>query len=131
MKIACRPISKGTGRGKALLTQEPISFFGGVDPLTGKVIEPGHEIEGKYIYNRVLIFRGGKGSTVGSYVIYQLKMNGLAPNAMVNIRSEPIVAVGAIMAEIPLVDMLPEEMIKIIQNGEDMIVNGTKGYVEV
>jgi len=62
----------------------------------------------------VLIFPGGKGSTVGSYVIYQLKKKGLAPAAMIAIRSEPIVAVGAIISGIPLVDRVSEEILRVV-----------------
>ncbi len=104
MEIRCHRISGGKATGPALVTEEPISFLGTVDPETGVVVDPGHQLFGKAVAGKVLIFPGGKGSTVGSYVIYQLKKRGVAPQAMINIRSEPIVAVGAIISGIPLVD---------------------------
>ncbi|MCR3883789.1 DUF126 domain-containing protein [Methanotrichaceae archaeon M04Ac] len=104
MEIRCHRISGGKATGPALVTEEPISFLGTVDPETGEVVDPGHQLFGKAVAGKVLIFPGGKGSTVGSYVIYQLKKRGIAPAAMINIRSEPIVAVGAIISGIPLVD---------------------------
>lgn len=104
MEIRCHRISGGKATGPALVTEEPISFLGTIDPETGEVVDPGHQLFGKAVAGKVLIFPGGKGSTVGSYVIYQLKKRGVAPAAMINIRSEPIVAVGAIISGIPLVD---------------------------
>jgi len=104
LEIRCHRISGGKATGPALVTEEPISFLGTVDPETGVVVDPGHQLFGKAVAGKVLIFPGGKGSTVGSYVIYQLKKRGVAPQAMINIRSEPIVAVGAIISGIPLVD---------------------------
>ncbi len=90
--------------GKALVSSEPISFFGGVDPDTGVVIEAGHQLEGECVAGRVLVFPTGKGSTVGSYILYRMKKGGVAPVAILNSESEPIVAVGAIISDIPLVD---------------------------
>ena len=104
MEIRCHRISGGKATGPALVTKEPISFLGTVDPETGEVVDPGHQLYGSNLGGKVLIFPGGKGSTVGSYVIYQLKKRGVAPAAMINIKSEPIVAVGAIISGIPLVD---------------------------
>ncbi len=86
------------------------------------VVDPGHELFGKCIAGRVLIFPGGKGSTVGSYVIYQLKKRGKAPAAMINLRSEPIVAVGAIISGIPLVDRVAEDILK-LKDGIEVIVD--------
>jgi hypothetical protein len=78
----------------------------------------------------VLIFPGGKGSTVGSYVIYQLKKRGLAPAAMINIHSEPIVAVGAIISGIPLVDRVAEETMQ-IKSGTLVEVDADQGRVRI
>lgn len=112
-EIRCHKVASGRASGPALVTREPISFLGNVDPATGVVVDPGHELCGKCLAGTVLIFPGGKGSTVGSYVIYQLKKRGVAPAAMINLRSEPIVAVGAIIASIPLVDKVPGEVLRL------------------
>ena len=103
-EINARIISKGKASGEALVSAEPIGFLGGVDPETGAVIEKGHPLEGKNIAGKVLIFPNGKGSTVGSYVMLQLAKNGKAPAAIINISAEPIIAVGAIISKIPMVD---------------------------
>ncbi|MCD6592112.1 MAG: DUF126 domain-containing protein [Thaumarchaeota archaeon] len=101
-----RVIWRGYAEGEALTTSQPISLYGGVDPETGKIIEKGHELEGETIAGRILVFPYGKGSTVGSYVLLRLKKRGLAPKAIINLRCEPIIAVGAIIAEIPCIDQV-------------------------
>jgi predicted aconitase with swiveling domain len=107
-----RIIYKGKAEGEALVTSMPISFYGGVDHNTGVVIEKGHELQGQTIKDKVLVFPQGKGSTVGSYTLYRLKKNGVAPVAMINKETETIVAVGAIISEIPFVDKVDVSKIK-------------------
>ncbi|NMA09428.1 hypothetical protein L21_2709 [Methanoculleus chikugoensis] len=123
-----RSISRGIGTGELLVSSEPISFLSGVDPETGIVVEHGHPLEGQSVAGRVLAFPYGKGSTVGSYVIYALKQNGLAPAAIINTEAEPIIAVGAIIAGIPLVDRLPPEFSR-LPPGTTVTVNGDSGEV--
>ena len=111
MNFSGRSIYCGSVRGEALVTSQSISFFGGVDPETGIVVERGHELEGVCISGKVLVFPTGKGSTVGSYTLYRLKHNGHAPLAILNAECETITAVGCIIAEIPCVDQLPIQVI--------------------
>ena len=113
MEIKCHKVASGCASGPALVTRDAISFLGNVDARTGMVVDPAHELFDQCIAGKVLIFPGGKGSTVGSYVIYQLKKRDLAPVAMINIHSEPIVAVGAIISGIPLVDRVTDEVLNI------------------
>ena len=116
-----RIIWSGWAKGEALVSNQPISFYGGIDPMTGEIVERGHELEGKSIAGKILVFPYGKGSTVGSYIILRLKKRGMAPKAMVNIRCEPIIAVGAIIAEIPTIDRID---ISMIRNGDLVEVDG-------
>ncbi len=102
--IKCRTIFRGKVTGKALVSNVSISFFGGVDPNTGLIIEKNHPLFNKSVKNKILIFTTGKGSTVGSYILLQLAKNKKAPSAIICKEAEPIVAVGAIIAEIPMVD---------------------------
>lgn len=106
MELTGRIIKKGKVSGEALVTNQPISFFGGTDPDRGILTEKGHELEGKSFAGKVLVFPQGKGSTVGSYALYRLKKNEVAPLAMINKECEPIVAVGAIISDIPCVDKI-------------------------
>ncbi|HDD42208.1 MAG TPA: DUF126 domain-containing protein [Nitrososphaeria archaeon] len=121
-----RIIWKGRAEGEALATSQPISFYGGVDPETGRIIERGHELEGEIIADKILVFPHGKGSTVGSYILLRLKRRGLAPKAIINRRCEPIIAVGAIIAEIPCVDKVD---VSKISTGDQVIMEG--GRIEV
>ena len=130
MEISCHKVASGHAVGPALVTHEAISFLGNVNPETGMVIDPAHELFGQSIAGKVLIFPGGKGSTVGSYVIYQLTKRGKAPLAMINLRSEPIVAVGAIISGIPLVDRVPEWVLQ-LESGLLVEVDADQGMVRI
>ena len=130
MEIKCHRVASGRASGPALVSRQAISFLGNVNPGTGVVVDPAHELFGQSIAGKVLVFPGGKGSTVGSYVIYQLKKRGLAPAAMINLRSEPIVAVGAIISGIPLVDRVPEWILQ-IGSGTLVEVDADGGRVRV
>jgi predicted aconitase with swiveling domain len=99
-----------------------------VDPETGVVVERGHELEGQSIAGKVLVFPTGKGSTVGSYTLYRLKHNGLAPAAIVNAECETITAVGCIIAEIPCIDQVP---IQEIRNGSWVEVEGENVKIKI
>jgi predicted aconitase with swiveling domain len=112
MELKGRIISKGTAQEEALVTSQPISFYGGVDPNTGEIIEKGHELQGKTVKGKILVFPNGKGSTVGSYTLYRMKKNGVAPAGMINRECETVVAVGAIISEIPCVDKIDVSQIK-------------------
>ena len=112
MKLTGRAIFGGNAEGVALVSSTPMSFYGGVNPDTGEIIEKGHELQGQSVKGRVLVFPYGKGSTVGSYVMYRLAKNQVAPCAIVNSKCETIVAVGAIISEIPCVDKVDIGKIK-------------------
>ena len=106
MELRGRVISKGVAKGEALTTSQPISFYGGVDPDTSIVLEKGHELEGKTVKGKILAFPNGKGSTVGSYTLYRMKKNDTAPAGILNKECETVVAVGAIISEIPCIDQI-------------------------
>jgi hypothetical protein len=128
MKLKGRRIYKGVAEGEAIVTKDGISFYGGVDPDTGMVVEVGHELEGQSIAGKILVFPMGKGSTVGSYTLYRMKKNNTAPAAIVNKQIDTITAVGCIISEIPCVDKIDVNEIK---NGQKLFVNGSEGTVEV
>lgn len=126
-----RRVVGGYGEGAALVSRTPISFYGGINPETGVVVEHGHELEGESVSNRILVFPTGKGSTVGSYTIYQMKKFRTAPAAIVMGETEIIVATGCAMAGIPLVDRLEADHFESIASGDHVRVYGDKGQVEV
>ncbi len=126
-RLKGRVIKEGQARGRALVSPEPVGFLGGVDPETGIVVERGHPLEGRSVAGRILVFPTGKGSTVGSYTLYRLARNGLAPAGIINVQSEAIVAVGAIIADIPTVDKID---IGRIENGRTVIIDGETVEIE-
>ncbi len=125
MILTGRCIAKGEGEGELLVTDQPISFLGGVDPKTGTIIDEAHPLFGQSITGKVLAFPHGKGSTVGSYVLYALSRNNTAPAAIINTECETIIAIGAIIAGIPAVDRLDGTL---PESGR-ALVNGTNGTV--
>jgi hypothetical protein len=128
MKWQGRRIFAGQATGDALVSSMGISFYGGVDPESGVVIERDHELEGQSIAGKVLVFPTGKGSTVGSYTLYRLMRAGKAPVAIINVECETITAVGCIIAEIPCVDQVPIEQLR---SGQQLEVDGDRGTVEI
>lgn len=129
--VKSRVISKGVGEGEALVCHQPIGFNFGVDVSTGVITEHGHELEGKSFKDKVLIFPHGKGSTGGSYVIYQVAQEGTAPAAMINLNTETIIAVGAIMGKIPVVDHLDQDPYELIEDGDWVKVDAINGVVTI
>ena len=127
--IKCRNISKGKAKGELLVSSEPISFLGGVNPETGVVIDPNHELKGQSVKDKILFIPQGKGSTVGSYVIFQMMKNKTAPKAIICLNAEPIIATGAIMSDIPMVDS-PSE-VDDLKTGTTVEVDGDEGKIEV
>jgi predicted aconitase with swiveling domain len=126
-----RSISNGIGKGEVLMTKDPISFLGGVDPKTGIILDKENSAFGKSVAGKVLVFPRGKGSTVGSYVMLQLKKNGVAPAAIINLEAETIVAIGAIISGIPLVDRLEKDPYSVLKDGKAVVVDGNNGTLEI
>jgi len=126
LPITGRGISRGTGKGRLLVSPAPISFLSGVDPETGIIVETGHPLKGSCIAGRVLAFPHGKGSTVGSYVLYALSRNGHAPAAIINTEAEAIIATGAIIGNIPMIDRISVPLAD-LNDSAIVSVNGDAG----
>ncbi len=131
MRLRGRKVVGGQAEGEALVSSDPVSFYGGIDPETGVVVEKGHAVEGECVSGRVFVFPTGKGSTVGSYVIYRMKKLGTAPAAIVNRETEAIIATGCVIAGIPLVDKLERDPLDTIEDGMLLRVRADEGLVEV
>jgi predicted aconitase with swiveling domain len=126
-----RSICEGIAEGEALVTNEPISFFGGIDPNSGLVTERGCQLYGLSISGKILVFPGLKGSTSGTWIIYRLSERGVAPKAMVVTEADIILIAGAILGNIPAVDNFSFDPTVRFKNGERLRVNGFEGTVEV
>lgn len=131
MILKGRKVMSGKAEGEALVSTDAISFYGGVDPVTGCVTEPGHCCCGESVTGKVFVFPTGKGSTVGSYVIYRMKKLGTAPAAIINMETESIIATGCVISDIPLVDKLDKNPVDVIKTGEIVKVDADEGIVEI
>jgi predicted aconitase with swiveling domain len=99
VEIAGTCVLPGISSGKILSTRQPISFWGCVDPATGKISDKRHELFGESISGKVLVFPFGKGSSTGSLMILELLRLELAPAAIINIRTEPLLATGPVVGK--------------------------------
>jgi len=122
-----RIIYLGQTRGSVLKSDLPISFFGAVDQKTGVIKEPNHPLLGQSIAGKIFAFPHAKGSTVGSYILYALKKNGVAPIGMILEECETIVAVGAIISEIPTIDQISIDRLK---TGDVINIDGREIIIE-
>lgn len=129
--LAGRKIVKGKASGQAIVTREAISFNGGVDNMTGIVTEPGHELEGQNISGKVLVFSTGKGSTGGSYKIYDMVSRGTAPVAFIQTTPEAITTIGAIIGNIPVVSGFEQDPTLAILNDDFIELDADAGTVSI
>jgi len=123
-----RSIVRGQCKGLALVSAKPLSFLGGVDYNSGVIVEKDHDLRGESMKGKILCFPYGHGSTVGSYVLYSLVKKGIGPIAIVNQVADSVIVVGAIIAEIPVVDQID---IRQIKTGDEVEVDGARGTVKV
>lgn len=130
-------IVEGKAEGEVIVSRTPFGFFGGVNPKTGVVIDKWHELCGKSIKGKILVYPEGRGSTVGAAIILELARTGCAPAAVVNVNIETITAAGGILAKrfydvnIPMVDSLTEEELFSLRDGDRLQVDGCTGEIKV
>jgi predicted aconitase with swiveling domain len=126
----------GIGEGEVVASSEPISFWGGVDPETGRINDPRHPLFGQSIVGKVLAFPFGKGSSTTSLIILELARVNLVPKAIVNVKTEPILAAGPIVSrhfygvEIPVMT-LDEEAFRLLETGQHVRVDATRGELVI
>ena len=129
----CRVVA-GIGEGEVMVTSQPISFWGGIDPRSGSINDPRHELFGQSIADKVLAFPYGKGSSTTSLILLELVRVNKAPSAIINLRTEPILATGPIVSkhfygkEIPVLT-LDIAAFQSLKTGQHANVNATDGYV--
>ncbi len=124
-------VAEGKAEGEALVSHEPISFMGGVDLETGLITEKNHELEGITIAGKILVFPLGKGSSVGSYCMYEMVQYETSPKGIINLRADPVVAIGAIFSDIPMVDRLDGNPLELIKTGDYVELDADRGIVKI
>ena len=130
-EVKARTIARGYAEGEALVSPKPLGFNLGVNVKEGIIIESGHPLEGVSFRDKVFIFPNGKGSTGGSYVVYQLFKEKTGPCAMINMKTDTIVAAGAIMGGLPTVDNINADDYNSIETGDWIKVDATNGTIEI
>ena len=131
IKIKGKSVTGGMTEGDAIVTRMPISFTGGMDPNSGIIREPNHELEGQSVAGKILVFPAGKGSTTGSWQFYATYKRGNAPKGIINVKAEGVVAVAAIITGTPMMHQLEDDPLECISTGDFVRINADEGYVEV
>jgi len=129
--LKCHKIIGGYGEGEALVSHEPICFYL-TDPETGVVREKNHELTGKNIANKILVFPSGKASSVVQIDgLFKLAAHNLAPKAMIVKDVETVLIVSAFIAKVPLVDRLEKNPFEVIQTGDFVKIDAEKSTVTI
>lgn len=129
VSFKCHKLSGGLGRGKALISAQDICFYQ-AEPDTGEIFEKGHDLQGQSVARKVVIFRGGKGSSVvQGQGLHQLQKMGTAPAAMVIQDPDNVLVAGAVIWKIPLVDRVNKRFYEYVKNGCEVEVDADKGLI--
>ncbi len=126
-----RKVVGGVAEGEALVTNETISGWGGVNPMEGTIIETRHELRGQSFKDKVLVFRGSKGSSGWSVMFHTCRLAGTAPKALIFNEMTTKVALGAVVMRVPSVTELDRNPLEIIETGDWVKVDGDNGVVEI
>lgn len=129
--LKCHKIIGGYGEGEALVSHEPICFYL-TDPKTGIVREKSHELAGKNVAGKVLVFPSGKASSVVQIDgLFKLAQHDVAPKALIVKDVETVLVVSAFIVNVPLVDRLEKDPFEVIQTGDFVKVDAEKGKVTI
>lgn len=127
----CHKISEGIAKGEVLYSKDDFCFYL-VDPKTGVVIEKNHCLEGKSIAGKILVFPNGKGSSVvQADGMYQLKMTGMEPKAMIIKNPDTTLVASAIIMETPMVDRVDGKFYQEVVDGDFVYVDADNGLIKV
>jgi predicted aconitase with swiveling domain len=126
-----RKVVGGVAEGEALVTRDTISGWGGVNPMSGTIIETRHELRGQSFKDKILVFPGAKGSSGWSVVFHMSRLAGTAPRAMVFNEMTTKIALGAVVMRCPSVTELDQDPLDVVETGDWVRVDGDAGTVEV
>lgn len=126
-----RTVVSGRAEGEALVTQQTISGWGGINEREGSVIELHHELHGQSFAGRILVFPGAKGSSGWSAYFHMCRLNGVAPAAMVFTRMTTKIALGAVVTRVPAITDLDGDVFELIETGDHVVVDADAGIVTI
>ena len=139
MKVVLQGVARtgGVVEAPAIVSDIPFGFWQGIDSQTGIIINRRHPLYGETVKGKVFVFPYGRGSTGNPGIFLEAVRNKVAPVAMINITSEPMIIVCALLAEecygvrIPVVDNLDQNPVDLINNGDLVKIDGRTGVVQV
>ena len=137
IRIRCHIVLKGIAEGEALTTEQPLCLYDSLDPRSGNIVNRRNELFGENVSGKILVFPYGIGSSTSAATILEASRCGKAPKAIVNLETEPVIAVGAILAEklygrtIPIVDKPETNLIELIKKGDIVKVDANQGLIEL
>ena len=122
VSVEAIPVFPGTAEGPSLVLDQPLSWWGGIDPRDGTIIDAHHPQHGQSTAGRVLILPGGRGSSGGSAVLAESVRLMTAPAALVLEEVDPILVVGVIVAA----ELYPDRNCPLVvaREGYDLLVSG-------
>jgi hypothetical protein len=126
-----RKVVGGYAAGEALVTNDTISGWGGINPVTGTVIETRHELRGQTFKDKILVFPGAKGSSGWSVAFHLTRLTGTAPKALVFNEMTTKIALGAVVMRVPAVTDFDQDPLQVIETGDWVTVDGDRGIVEI
>lgn len=126
-----RKVVGGVAEGEALVTHQTISGWGGVNAMTGTIIETRHELRGVSFKDKVLVCPGAKGSSGWSSVFHQARLAGMAPKAMIFNEMTAKIALGCVVMRVPSMTGLDRDPLTLIETGDWVCVDADRGVVEI
>lgn len=125
LEFSCHTIFPGQAEGPALCSKDPVLFYQ-TDFTTGVFREAGHDLEGKCIAGKILIFPGGKGSSVvQADGMYKLDVAGLAPKGFIVSSLDTVLVSSAIIMEVPMVDDVDPQFYHEVKDGDVIRLDAT------
>lgn len=118
--IAALSLAEGEARGPVVVWSTPLSFWGGFDAASGRVVDRSHPACGNIVSGAVLAMPSGRGSSSSSSVLAEAIRRGTAPAAIILMVPDPIIAVGAIVARklygkaCPIVVCPPSDFVRLV-----------------
>ncbi|MEZ0345997.1 MAG: DUF126 domain-containing protein [Infirmifilum sp.] len=131
MRFRGSPITEGEVVGELVVSPQPLTFYGGVDPSTSEVVEPGHALRGTRLKGKILILPHSKGSTVGSYVILRMARRGVAPAGIVTVKPDEVVIIGCIIGGVTSMTRIGEEALNLLKTGDKAILRVGREHAEL
>jgi len=130
--VRCKRILGGAASGEAMVSHVPISWVSEVDETNGNIVPKNHELEGRSVAGKILVYPESKGSTFAGIVLRTLVHFKCEPKAIVMMKKPDHTTIqGIIMSNIPAVCLPEQNLLEIIKTGDCIEVNATEGLIRI